>query len=62
MSNPTHEAALLATIKQLAPVLERYGWTTPLNRLTEGQMRDLIETVVCNYEMARWGKTNMVPF
>ena len=62
MSNPAHEAALLSTIKQLAPVLERYGWETPLNRLTEGQVHDLIETVVCNYEMARWGRTNMVPF
>ncbi len=62
MNNPAHEAALLTTAKHLAPVLERYGWKTPLNRRTEGQVRAPIETVVCNYEMARWGRTNMVPF
>ncbi len=62
MIDPAHEAALLATMKRLTPVLSRYGWSTPLNRLTEGQMRDLIETAVCGYELARWGRTNMVPF
>ncbi len=62
MTNPAHEAALLATMKQIAPVLERYGWQRRLGDLTEGQMRDLIETAVCHYELTRWGQTNMVPF
>ncbi len=62
MTDAAHEAALLATMKKLTPVLDRYGWDTPLNRLTEGQLHDLIETAVCHYELARWGRTNMVPF
>ncbi len=57
-----HEAALLATMKEVAPVLGRYGWDTPLKCLSEMQVRDLIETAVCHYELARWGRTNMVPF
>ncbi len=62
MTDTAHEAALLATMKELAPVLMRYGWDTPLGKLTEGQVRDMIETTVCHYELARWGNTNMVPF
>ncbi len=62
MTNTAHEAALLATRKKLTPILARYGWDTPLGKLTEGQVRDMIETTVCHYELARWGNTNMVPF
>ncbi len=62
MTDTAHEAALLATMKELAPVLMRYGWDTPLGKLTEGQLHDLIEMAVCHYELARWGRTNMVPF
>ncbi len=62
MTDMVHEAALLATIKKLTPILARYGWDTPLGKLTEGQVHDLIETAVCHYELTRWGRTNMVPF
>ncbi len=62
MTDMVHEAALLATMKKLTPILARYGWDTPLGKLTEGQVHDLIETAVCHYELARWGNTNMVPF
>ncbi len=62
MTDMVHEAALLATMKKLTPILARYGWDTPLGKLTEGQVRDMIETAVCHYEFARWGNTNMVPF
>ncbi len=62
MTDMVHEAALLATMKKLTPILAGYGWDTPLGKLTEGQVHDLIETAVCNYELARWGNTNMVPF
>ncbi len=62
MTDTAHEAALLATMKELAPVLMRYGWDTPLGKLTDGQLLDLIETAVCHYELARWARTNLVPF
>ncbi len=62
MIDMAHEAALLATMKKLTPILGRYGWDPPLSKLTEGQLHDLIETAVCHYELARWGRTNMVPF
>ena len=62
MTDMAHEAAVMATMKELAPILTRYGWQTRLCDLTEGQVHDLIETAVCHYELARWGRTNMVPF
>ena len=62
MSDAAHEAALLAAMEEVAPVMARYGWETPLKCLSEAQVRDLIETAVCHYELARWGQTNMVPF
>ena len=62
MNDAAHEAALMATMRKLAPILGSYGWETPLGRLTEGQIRDLIETAVCNYELTRWGSTTQVPF
>ena len=62
MTDAAHEAALLATLKEVAPVMALYGRDTPLKCLSEAQVRDLIETAVCHYGLARWGQTNMVPF
>lgn len=42
-------AAIRAAVKPVAEIMGEIGWTTPLNRLSESQVRLLIEAAVGGY-------------
>ena len=59
-------AAVTATMKRMAPLMDEIGWATPLAELTEAQVRALIEQAVEGFreamaDIAR-AQTTEVPF
>lgn len=59
-------AAITATMKRVALLMDEIGWATPLGELTEAQVRALIEEAVEGFreamsDIAR-AQTSEVPF